>query len=300
MLDKAFLVNKVADTLRKNEYEVFLTEGSFDIAAKREHLLLIKTLLNADSLTEDQALSLRAISHFVSAYPFVVSLKNNREFLNKEIVYSRFELPVLTPEFFDDIIFEEAVAINSAKGRHTIEVNSFALREKRKELKLTLDELAESAGISKKALYEIENKRVNPTSKTTKRLESILKIELQMPYEMKTVSSVYLKPKDEFEKNVSKEFSRIGIDNSPVYSSPFEIIGKESFSLVTGVAKDAAKIKKSVNAIKEISSFLSAKALFVSKKIETKTTSGLPVILESDLSEIETPSELEKLIEEKY
>src|SRR3990172_9408469 len=179
MLDKTFLVNKIVNTLQKNEYEVFLTEGSFDIAARREHLLLIKTLLNADSLTEDHALSLRAISHFVSAYPIVVSLKNNREFLSKEIVYSRFELPVLTPDFFEGIIMEEVVAIKSAKGRHTFDINAFELREKRKQLGLTLEKLAGSAGISKKALYEIENKRVNPTKETVMRLELILKIDLK-------------------------------------------------------------------------------------------------------------------------
>src|SRR3990172_478430 len=163
LFDKTFLVNKIVKTLQKNEYEVFQTQGSFDIAARREHLLLVKTLLNADSLTPEQALSLRAIAYFVSAYPFVVSLKNNREFLQKEMVYSRFELPVFNPDFFDSMIAEEAEAVQSAKGRHTVEINAFDLREKRQELGLTLEQLAEELGISKKALYEIENKRVNPT-----------------------------------------------------------------------------------------------------------------------------------------
>ncbi len=298
MLDKTFLVNKLVNTLQKNEYQVFLTQGSFDIAARREHLLLIKTLLNADALTENQALSLRAIAHFVSAYPFVVSLKNNREFLKKEMIYSRFELPVFTPEFFESVIADEVTPIQSAKGRHTVEINSFALREKRKELNLTLEQLAESTGITKKSLYEIENKRVNPIEDTVKKLETFLKVKLRTPYEMKTASSVYLQPKNEFQKNVSKEFSRMGIDNSSVYSSPFEIVGKEKFSLITNLSNNNEEIKKEVNVVKKLSKIFDVQALFVAKKTEEKSIEGLKIFRESELQEIENAHEFSKLIAE--
>ncbi len=299
MFDKTFLVNKVVNALQKSEYETFLTQGSFDIAARKEHLLLIKTLLNVDALTSDQALSLRAIAHFVSAYPLVVSLKNNREFLKSEIVYSRFELPVLTPEFFESMIVEDVMAIRSAKGRHTVDINSTALRDKRQEMGLTLEQLADAVGISKKALYEIENKRVNPSVQTARKLELMLGVKLRIPYEMKAAGSVYLEPGDEFQRRVSREFSRIGIDNTSVYSSPFEIIGRERFSLITSVSKDAAKIRRSAGLMKRISSFLSTKALFISRKTEEESVEGIPVVLESELPEIESGKEFSRIIEEK-
>ncbi len=298
MFDKMFLVTKIVNTLQKNDYEVFLTQGSFDIAARRENLLLIKTLLNADALTSDQALSLRAISHFVSAHPFVVSLKNNREFLDNEIIYSRFDLPVLTPDFFEDVIIDETEVIHSAKGRHTIDVNSFALREKREELGMTLSQLAESVGITKKALYEIENKRVNPTEETVKRLESFLKIKLRIPYEMKYVDSVYLQPRDEFQKRVSKEFSRIGIDNSSVYSSPFEIVGKGNSSLITNLSDTHKEIANKVDVVKNISKIFNAKAFFVVKKSEAKSIDGLKIFHEAELQEIENTHDFSKIIDE--
>ena len=61
----------------------------------------------------------------------------------------------------------------SSKGRHTTEINAFELREKRKELNYTLEELAKQIGVSKKAMYEIENRRVNPQADTVKKLETI-------------------------------------------------------------------------------------------------------------------------------
>jgi len=298
MFDKSFLLNKVVNTLQKNEFEVFLTHGSFDIAARREHLMLIKTLLNVDGLNQEQALSLRTISYFISAYPFVVSTKNNRELLNDDTIYERFDLPVLTPKLFEEMLTEEIVIEHSAKGRHTLEINTFALREKRRELNYTLEQLSQEISISKKALYEIENKRVNPTKQTVKKLESILSVTLTMPYEMKTVGPTYLKPKDEFQENVSKEFSRMGIDNSSVYSAPFEIIGKEKFSLITTLSQNTTKIKKESSAMKDLSRVLNSKAVFIAKRTNEKHVEGIPIVLESELSEIESSKELSEIIEE--
>ncbi len=86
MFDKYFLLNKIVNVLEKNQFNTFVTSGCFDIAAKREFLILVKTLLNVDGLDQGQALSLRAISHFLSARPFIISIKNNREFLNDEVI----------------------------------------------------------------------------------------------------------------------------------------------------------------------------------------------------------------------
>jgi putative transcriptional regulator len=300
MFNKSFLVNKIVNSLLSNKFEVFLTHGCFDIAAKKDYLLLIKSLTNIDGLNQDQAMSLRAVSYFLSAYPMVVSVKTNRSLLGKEIIYSRFNLPVITPEMLLKILEEELVpAIEAAKGKHTIEIDAEGLREKRKQMQLTLEQLAEMIGISKKALYEIEKNRVHPTNETVKKLEAVMKIELKNPYKMKTSEKIYLKPKNEFQTNVSNELNRIGIDNSPVYSAPFEIVGKEKFSLITSLTKDGFEIKKEANVVKRLSLIFSSKAVFIAKKCKEHEVDGVPIVLESELPEIETSKELDKILEEK-
>jgi len=300
MFNKSFLVNKIVNSLLGKQFQVLLTRGCFDIVAKKEKLLLLKVLINIDGLEENQALSLRTISYFLSASPFIISLKTSRGFLDNKIIYSRFELPVITPQFFEAILVEEDIsAIQSSKGKHTVTINTELLRNKRTELEFTLDGLSTIIGISKKALYEIENKRVNPTLETVKRLESFLKIDLRLPYEMKFARETHLKPKDDFREKVSKEFSRIGINNSVVYSAPFEIIGREKFSLITILSKNTVKIKREAETVKKLSSVFSSVALFVAKKSREKNINEIPVFLESELSEINSSKELTKLIEEK-
>lgn len=300
MFNKTFLINKIVSSLLSKQFEVLVSQGCFDIVAKREYLMLIKSLINIDSMNQGQALSLRAISYFSSAYPVVVSVKSNRQFLDDEMIYSRFQLPVVTPEMFN-VLAEEGVvpAIQSAKGRHTITINSELLRQKRKEQNMTLEQLAEAASISKKALYEIENNRVNPTIETVKRLENLLKIELKGNYKLKIAERIYLKPKNEFQSKVSKEFVRIGIDNSVVYSAPFELIGKEKFSLITNLSKNSTKIKKEAATVKRLSSVFDSEVVFVAKRSREKVVDGVPVVLESELPEISSSKEFGKILKEK-
>ena len=298
MFNRTALTGRLVNSLLKKEFEVFLTRGCFDIAAKRENLLLIKSLINIDGFNSQQARSLRTVSYFLAACPFVVSMRNNRGSLADGMIYSRFDVPVVTPRLFENILEEDAYNTKSAKGRHTAEVDTDALRSKRYELKFTLEELADIIGISKKALYEIENKRTSPTERTAKKLERILKIKLCSIYKPQPAEPTYAKPANKLQKIVSTELSRIGMKNSPVQHAPFEIIGKEKFSVITGLSANTKKIRREASAVKKLSSIFSSSAFFVAKRSEEKSVSGVPVLLEQELPEIESVKELKKLIKE--
>lgn len=300
MFNKSYLVDRLVDSLNKKEFQLFLTSGCFDIVARKDFVMLIKALTNVDGLVQEQAQSLKTISYFVSAYPLVVSERTNRNSLNDEVIYSRFEVPVVTPNMFECIIEEEVIPeIKAIKGKHTVTINTVYLRKKREELNLSLKKLSREIGISKKALYEIENQRVNPTLETVKRLEDLLDIDLKTPYKMEKVERTYVEPKNEFQKKVSSEFSRIGVDNSAVTSASFEIIGKDKTSLITGLSENTVRIKKVVSQVKGLSSIFSSQRMFVAKKSHEQAIDGVPIVLESELPELESSRELNKLIKEK-
>ncbi len=298
MLNKYFLVEKVVNSLEKNQFDFLFTRGCFDIVARREKLFLLKILLNIDGLNAEQAQSLKVASYFLSAQPFIISLKTNREFLKDGVVYSRFGLPIITQKFFENILAGEMFAIQSSKGKYTVPINTEILRKRRKELNLTLEKLSKIVGISKKALYEIENKRVDPMFTTVRKLETVLNVNLRAPYKMKSYEPIYLKPKDSFQEKISNEFLRIGIENSPISSAPFKIVGKKDFCITVYLSKNTAQIKK-VDMIKKTSSLLSSRALFVTKNLEKDNIDGVPVISESELSEIDSTDDFIRIIKEK-
>ncbi len=300
MLNKYFLLNRIIKTLISNKFQVFLNKGCFDIAAKKEYKMLIKASFNVDGLSEEHALSLRAISYFISAYPLIVSVKTNRGFLDDKIIYSRFQIPVITPRMFDLLVRNEEIPlIEATKGKHLVAIDCEILKTKRKEMGLSLKELSRLVGISKKALYEIENKRVNPSFETVEKLEKVLKVNLKQSFKLERPRPAYLKPKNNFQRRISKEFRRIGIENSCVYSAPFELVGKERYSLITRLSRDTNEIKRKYQTIKKISSFFSSRAIFITKNARETSINGIPVLLESELKEIESTREFNKLLSEK-
>ncbi|MBI2084281.1 MAG: helix-turn-helix domain-containing protein [Candidatus Aenigmarchaeota archaeon] len=300
MFDKTILINKVINALQDNGYETFVTHGSFDIVARQDRLILIKTLMNIDSLEESHAMDLKAVSYFLSAHPFIVSIKNNREHLNDETVYSRFDVPVVTPKLMRVMLEDdELVVSHSSKGRHTQEINTFTLKEKRKELGYTLQVLAKQIGISKKAMYEIEKKRVNPQRENAHALERLLGTELALPYEMKFEEPTYIRPKTVFQKIVSREFARLGIDNSTVRSAPFEIIGRESFSIITNLSTTPSEIKKEIEEVRGLANVFSSKTVLISKRYVRTCVEGIPVVSEQELSELQSSKELSEIIDER-
>jgi len=180
-----------------------------------------------------------------------------------------------------------------------MEIDTDLLRNKRKEMGFTLESLAEKIGVSKKAVYEIENSRVRPTMDTVGKLEEILSTDIKKPYRVREAPPTYLKPKNELQNNVSREFTRMGIENSPIYSSPFENVGKDKFSIITSISQNVDKLKKRAINIRNISDFFSSKAVVVAKKSRQESVHGVPIVLESDLPEIHTSKDLKKVIEEK-
>ncbi|MFH1623102.1 MAG: helix-turn-helix domain-containing protein [Candidatus Aenigmatarchaeota archaeon] len=284
------------------EFEVFLTHGCFDIAAKRDETLLIKSLTNVDSFDAGQAMNLRAVSHFVSASPFVVSLHTNRQLLRSNVVYSRFDVPVVTPATFEDIIEDDAYVTQAAKGRHTVEIDADAMRARRNEMRFTLEELAALVGVSKKALYEIENKRTNPMEKTAAKLERMLKVRLRSAYAPRPAAAVdgTVGAAGPLQKKVSEELDRLGIENTAVQHAAFEIAGKQDFTLITRVAepKGMKGLKRVAEPIRRLSAIFGARAFFVAERCDHGSVDGVPVISEEELRRVGSAKELRKMLGE--
>jgi len=297
-MNKYQMAEAVSKNLMERGFEIFLTRGCFEIAAKREKLILLKCLTNVDGLSSGQAKNLKNISYFLSAYPFIVSIRNNRDSLMDDVIYSRFDIPTVTPNMLNDILEEEAYSKRSSKGKHSIDIDTDVLKRRRYELKFSLEELSTLVGISKKALYEIENERTSPVEETLEKLEYTLDVDLKRAYDMENVKRVNVKPVGKLEKRVNMELDRIGVENVPVRYAPFEIVGKEKFTLITGLTDNTKKIVKSASLVKKLSKIFDSDAFYVARKREEKIIEGLTVLLEEDLPEIESAKELKKIIEE--
>jgi len=305
MLTKASLNRRVTDALLKNDFEVMLSRGIFDIAGKREYKLLIKTLINIDGFLERHAKSLKVLSHFLSANPLVVSLKANKYILQDMIVYSRFNIPVMTPETLETLLFEDSLPyIYSVKGKHLVRIDSKKMKRRRTEMGLSMKSLANKVGVSVKAIYEIENERVNPTLSTAKKLEEILGVKLILTYGIDLLTrpkeDVRIPPLTLVEKRVSRELQRIGLKSSCVYHPKLNVIGKGNFTFASCVKEKDLNLQDEATFLKEFKIFFECDTAIILKEIEGRERiSDVPVLTLHEIEEVKNTRELLDLLKEK-
>jgi len=290
MKEKVLLEHMIINFLEKKKYSTLRLNGCVDLLAKKNETYLLKILFNLDGLLEWHARSLQAMSHFLNSYPFVISMVTNRGRLEDDVIYIRFGLPAVTPKTFEKIVERKEKKKMAIKGKKVVEIDTKLLRERRIKLNFSLRELAKKIGISKKALYEIEKERVRPLAETAKKLEEILGIKLVKSYVPKVPEKTYAEPLTNFQKFVSSELKEKGIENSPVYTSKFNLVARMENSLISITKK---KIKKyQVKTLERIASFLDLKAFIVCEKTESYE---LPVITRNELRKYSLEDILELL-----
>ena len=161
--------------LEQNDYATCEYKGCFDIAAQKNVLLLIKTLMNVDSFQQEQARNLKIISNNLDAHPMLVGIQTRREKLKPGIVYERYDLPTVSLKTFEDLVCNSIFPrIYRDRGGLYVEIDSQVLRDTRKRKGLTQRELAEAVGINKKVIYEHEKKQLRMFLTIAERLEQIL------------------------------------------------------------------------------------------------------------------------------
>jgi len=223
------LLNDIEEILEENGYSYCEYNGCFDIAARRESIMLLKVLNNVDSFQEEQANNLKMLSNDLDAKPILVGLNTRREALS------------------DNIIHGSLPTIFRFRGGMFAEIDPARLKSAREDVGLSQSDLAEKVGITKKSVYEHESKKLKIVYKNAVRMEKTLKTDLMIPLELKMSYAAKIKPRSIFEGKISQNFRRMGFATDFVYQSPFNMIAKEkSFMLISDVDEKKNRIQKNL------------------------------------------------------
>jgi putative transcriptional regulator len=298
---KSDLLNEVLHILDLNDFRSLIFRGCFDILTKRDDTLLIKVLSNVDSFSEEHANNLKIMSNFLSAKTLTISIRSNHSLLSDNVIYSRFGIPIMSIVSFNNIISNDWLpSVFTIKGKHLVEINGKAMKKARKQMNLSLEELGSKIKISKKSLYEIENERVNPKKETVEKLESFFGKDLRKEQEIE-ISGNYkqVKPESDFQRKVYTKFSEMRVECSCLKSSPFEIVGKKKEVLLTGLPENKREIENKSKIFHDISSLTGNISLFITKNSEKNNIDGVPIILDSEIDEIDGYRDFSGLIKER-
>jgi len=279
---------EVQNFLEKSDYVTCEYKGCFDIAAKKDVLLLLKILLNVDGFQKEQAKNLKIISNNLDAHPFLIGAQTSREKLRRGIVYERFETPTISIETFEDLIVNSIFPrIYRDRGGLYVEIDSTLLREIRKKKNLTQLELAEAVGINKKVIYEHEKKQLRMLLEIAESLEKILDQKIIKPIDVFKKYDEHGYPKDYIERDVRKDLEKLGFRTDFVKQAPLDVFFKEKSLVLSDIEINKRKMKKHAASLKDFINVVKKPAIIISDKTKDEEILGIPVIERKKLEDMD-------------
>ena len=182
------LLQNIYQLLNKEGFETsnIYDHSCFDLVARKKLLiLLLKALVNIDTLNEAHAEEIRQISKVFLASPIIVGMKSKNHILEEDVVYERHGLPAIGLETLKNmIVYDEYPEILADRGGYYVKINGNVLREYREEYSLSLKDLADLAHVSRATMYKYENGIVRANTETAMALEEILNTKITLDIDL--------------------------------------------------------------------------------------------------------------------
>ena len=309
-MDRAQLLTEARDLLAHTGFfvsEQHRSRGlSFDLAARRDDtLLLVKVLLNVDALSREAARELKAIAYSLDGATLLVGLKSSSGALQEGVVYSRFGIPIATPETLQEFL-EEGVPpfIFSAPGGLYVRLNADVLRRFLKDMGVSLGQMAEVAHVSRRTI-QMYLDGMSATVEAASRLEEFLNEPLVLPLDPfglheEEGRTTRASPAKEFHGVIRELLTKLGYDVFLTKRSPFDAITKdEAILFLTGMDKQERTLRRKAEVVANLSKVVEREPVMFVARREKVSLRGVPLIDARELRKLRERGEMVELVEER-
>jgi putative transcriptional regulator len=130
----------------------------FDFAARKNRtLVFIKIQPDIGNVSPSDPLELTVMSEHVSASSLLISEKVREKPLEDDTVYSRYNVLAVTRKTFENIMLRKIYPlIQAGPGGYYVEIDAEAIKRRRQDLGLSIGELAQMMGTSRRTVYGYE------------------------------------------------------------------------------------------------------------------------------------------------
>jgi putative transcriptional regulator len=130
----------------------------FDFAVRREgNLILVKILPDIGNLTLIDSQELGEISGCFSAASMIIGQEARERPLEDDTIYRRYNISAVNLKTFENVVLHNVRPLIQANpGGYYVEIDGGAIRQRRQDLGLSVGEVADMVGISRRTIYGYE------------------------------------------------------------------------------------------------------------------------------------------------
>ncbi len=281
----------------------------FDIAArKKESLIFIKVQSDIGCVSPYDSLELRIISEQVSAASLFISEKTREKPLEDDTVYSRYNVLAITPKTFKNIVLKGIYPlIQAGPGGYYVEIDGEAIKRRRQELGLSVGEVAEKIGISRRTLYGYERDMAKASVTVAYKLLCTLGIPVAKPVNIFEAhksqrKTLMARARRIVTKNrlLQRIFRKLaGYNIVAVRKAPFDFVitvPEENMKIIGGVANGKEQtLNRRVDEILSLSKVVQAHPVLVTDGQKPRLDEEISCIKSEEISKIKSPEDLCKL-----
>ncbi len=304
---REILLLKTAALLKEHGFAVESfahSNACFDIVAKRPDMtLVLKVFNNIDALREEHAAELRKIAAVFNATVLIIGEKSKAFSLKKGVLYERLGLTALNLQSLGELLKEHFPSVKYFKGKSIVELDSGKLREKRKELGLTLQQLASKIDSTVESVHRYE-KGATTSLNTAEKLEDILNASLVKKINLFEEQKIEREKEkqlfeESFEDSALEKVHDLGVKVAVFKHAPFKAVAHPSDSLVIGKATTRQGIAKKAEELAKTKEAFKRKSLIISQEFKYRHVADIPIVAEEELESLSKFKDLMKLIKER-
>ncbi|MEN2999023.1 MAG: helix-turn-helix domain-containing protein [Acidilobaceae archaeon] len=229
------------------EYPRSSSRRSIDmmIRLKDGRISLLKVLEDLARFPKAEAEELKSVASALRASSLAIAERAAGRELLDEVVYEKHGVMALTPSSLERVLEEENIYVYQSGDMLKVKINSEELRRKRSERDMSLGQVAQALGVSRKAVYEYERGTMDPSIEKGEKLVEMFGEEILKAVDVFAEERREGRPEQldtPGEALIANALLRMGFKVAHARRTAFDIVGKrerEGVSVVVEHGKES-------------------------------------------------------------
>ncbi len=208
----------------------------FDIIARKGgRILLIKTLSDANAVSDEYAEQMKNVGRYINASPVIVAERAGQS-LKDNVAYSRNGVCTLTQATFRNAVESRHPYVFSSRAGLAANINSERLKSAAEERGLSMSDISRRIGVSRRMMAKYEA----GSSMTLGNAQKMYDILGHHVFEKIDIFSRRSMERHNLESPITRKYSELGFEASETRKVPFNVIARKNDELILTEVGDRA------------------------------------------------------------